>query len=173
MKRILALDPGGMTGWACADIALAPLSVEFTQGMLGPERHHLQLFNLLGHLQVQDFTIVTESFEYRNDSRPGLELVSREYIGVTELFVQERMRNGRPLVYQTASQGKIRSQGKDQGALVKMSNLKKLNLWFLGSGGERHMVDATGHLLYYMLTTKNVIPPELRMRLLRDGGWGR
>jgi hypothetical protein len=181
MKRIVAFDPGGTTGWAYADIRQSttiehnradPVSndwiVTFTQGMIGPHRHHLELYNFLELIATDDFTIVCESFEYRNDSRPGLVLDSKEYIGVIELFHQQRS-IPRAIKYQTASMGKIRSKGHEAGALVKMSNLKQLGLWSLGDHGERHMIDATGHLLSYMLNEKNAIPTPLRMDLLRRG----
>lgn len=136
---ILALDPGGTTGWAFARWerdASTFEEVQWNMGHLGPEEHHLELYNFLGMQHTQHYTIVTERFEYRNTSRPGLNLMSREYIGVTKMFVAEREI---PIVEQNASQAK---------GFVKDPRIKDLGLWY---AGHKHAMDAVRHLIYYIV----------------------
>jgi hypothetical protein len=103
--------------------------------------HHEDLYDLLQLQETdQDFTVVCESFEYRNKSRPGLVLDSVEYIGIVKLWQQQ---TGRPVVFQTAHQG-----GKDKGNPVTADVLKKLGLYF---PGWPHAMDASAHLVNYLL----------------------
>ena len=171
MKTILALDPGTTTGWALAQIPHdINEPVAWRQGWLGPEEHHAKLWALLELVETdQDFTIVTEKFDYRNDSREGLVLDSREYIGVVKLFGQQR---NHPVVLQPASVGKIRKGTTENTAFVKRRNLEALNLWSLGPKSAHHMVDATGHALFYMLGRGvPTIDAERRKQILSAGGW--
>lgn len=136
MRRIVALDPGGTTGWATYDDFNGADS--FSLGQLEGDDHHLQLYDFLGHMQVQNFVVVCESFEFRqNRQRDNINLMSREYIGVTKLFAQERM--GRPVVFQTAAMAK---------GFVTDEKLKAMGLWWRG---KRHGMDAMRHLIYYMV----------------------
>lgn len=160
LKTIIALDPGGTTGWAYwrAEVLQDPTTEEYEFykeswdcGQLGPSEHHLDLYNFLGGQETEDYTIVSESFEYRNKSRPGLDLSSKEYIGVAKVFCQER---GIPYYEQTASMGK---------GFVKDANIKRLGLW---SSGWKHAMDAYRHLLYYMINTDRITP---RLELLKKG----
>ena len=89
---VVALDPGGRTGWA---IYRGKVKT-FNGGQFNQieEGHHLELWEFLEELRLEDTTeemiIVIESFEFRNDltteGREGLELISREYIGIARLF---------------------------------------------------------------------------------------
>lgn len=161
---ILALDPGGTTGWARmqANALLIPAfsektefyDVEWTRGQLGPHPHHTELMTLLELSHTEEYRIVCESFEYRNRSRPGLVLDSVEYIGVTKLFVADRKSEHIPLAMQTAAMGK---------GFVKDENIKKLGLWF---PSQKHAMDATRHLLYYMINTADIMKQYLLTR-----GW--
>jgi hypothetical protein len=85
---------------------------------------------------------VCESFEYRNQSRAGLELISKEYIGIVNLFVQQRNIVAN-VHYQTASQGKITKK-----SFIQKSNLQTAGLW---SSGDGHAMDAYGHMLTWMI----------------------
>ena len=158
-SRIVALDPGGTTGWSTITINDDDV-LSFNHGMLQRQQHHQQLYKLLEDLQVgvNDYEIVCESFEYRNASRPGLELVSVEYIGVMKLFCQER---NIQFHMQSASQGKVRDKPT---AFVKSENLKRLGLW---SPSQVHAMDAYGHLLYYLINSK--VYPEIALELLNKG----
>lgn len=158
--RIIGLDPGGTTGWAtytagrldarhALSISTVPIYEYYNEawacGQLGPQEHHNELDSLLGLQQVEETIIVCEAFDYRNQSKPGLELISREYIGVMKRFCQER----KVLYYlQTASQGKIRKEK----SFVRKENLEKLGLWVSGGASTwNHAMDAYGHILYYMI----------------------
>jgi len=164
---IVALDPGGTTGWASlnADAVMVDeyneiANTEWRCGQLGPDKHHKELAVLLEMNHTAHYTIVCESFEYRNQSRPGLELVSKEYIGVAEYIQQDR--NIAPVVYQGAAQGKV---GKK--SFVKKVNLERLGLW---SPGYPHAMDGYGHLLYYIIHSK--LPEFLDLRhALLEKGW--
>ena len=163
IKRIAAFDPGGTTGWAYVDIDVETQETTFHCGMLQAKEHHKELFDFLGHLDVQDFTVVSESFEYRNASRAGLVLSSVEYIGVIKHFCQERKV---PVVFQMAAQGKIRDK---PNAFVKPDNLKRLGLYH---PSQVHAMDAYGHLLYYIIHTlshRESGYDELRLKLLARG----
>lgn len=176
--RILALDPGGTTGWAYVDIipfvqnyievngveeikSKLPVleDLKFHYGQFNEKNHHDDLYRLLHKLYEPHYTVVSESFEYRNASRPGLELISVEYIGVAKLFCE---RQKVPLILQTASMGKVRD--KDT-AFIKPSNLKKLGLW---SSGQGHAMDALGHLLYYMIHNAHLYRNELLTKGWKD-----
>jgi hypothetical protein len=142
VKRIVALDPGGTTGWAYwqdQPNPQNPSQPNFMVGQLGPQEHHQGLYQWLEHLHVSDFTVVCESFEFRQQdvgTRMGINLMSREYIGVTKLFGQER---NAPVVFQTAALGK---------GFVTDEKLKVMGLWWPGM---KHAMDAMRHLIYYMV----------------------
>jgi hypothetical protein len=79
---------------------------------------------------------VTESFEFRQGKqRAGIELVSREYIGVVQLWCDN---NEQILHQQTAALGK---------GFVNDPKLKALNLW----SSSKHSRDATRHAIFYMV----------------------
>jgi hypothetical protein len=131
--KVIALDPGGTTGWATYD------GNEYKCGQLGPEEHHQQLYGLLEFMETDpDFIVVTESFQYRQGKwRPNVSLMSREYIGVTKLFCANNVHD---YVEQTAAQAK---------ALVTDDKVKAMGLWHTGWP---HAMDATRHLLFYLVT---------------------
>lgn len=153
---VLALDPGGTTGWATYQAemmipveARGPNECEWYDekwncGLLEGQAHHDELFALLELSQTAEFHIVCESFEYRNQSRAGLELISKEYIGVVNLFAQER-RIEKNIHYQTASQGKI-----TKNSFIQKHNLQTAGLWS-PVHEDRHAMDGYGHLLYWLI----------------------
>ena len=158
--RIIALDPGGTTGWALADIEEGG-HIEFKHDMLERMNHHKELHDTLESFEPD--IIVCESFEYRNANRPGLELISVEYIGVMKLFAET---SGTPYVMQKAAQGKIRDKPT---AFVKPDNLKRLSLYH---PNQVHAMDAYGHLLYYIINKPGDVDIILRQasaRLLTKG----
>lgn len=161
---VLALDPGGDTGWAAYQaellIAHAPYEIynekPILQGQMGPDPHHLELYNFLGQMHTTNFFIVCESFEYRQDQRPNVVLVSKEYIGVVRLFCQERnatlpdeLRVHH--VPQTAATGKGFWYPKVPGKKASWdgSKLKAVGLYQPTTNG-RHINDATAHLLQFL-----------------------
>ena len=128
MMNILAFDPGGTTGWVLySDDTIVGGQLE--------GQHHLDLFNLLNDYDPD--IIVYETFEYRNKSRAGLVLDSREYIGVIKLYNQ--IWSGTKLVAQTPAQAK---------GFVTDDKLKKMKLYYPGMP---HMCDAMRHLVYYIV----------------------
>jgi hypothetical protein len=157
--RVIALDPGGSTGWATYSAftmqsSTGPTGMEYydekwTCGTLGPEEHHSDLYGLLEHMHVRDYTVVCESFEFRqNDgNRMGIELISREYIGVAKLFAQERKV---PIKMQTAALAKKFVPQKGPEANKK---LKAMGLYIPGKA-HVHEMDAYRHLIYYLVNSK-------------------
>lgn len=155
----VGLDPGGTTGWASyqanvlTNVPTHPRGwwreEKWNCGQLDPPAHHNQLYTLLELRHTAEFHIVCESFEYRNESRAGLELVSKEYIGVVNLFVQQRglhLPNDYPKVhYQTAALGKVSNK-----SFIQKRHLQTLGLWSPGHEN-RHAMDAYGHLLYWLI----------------------
>lgn len=155
VARIIALDPGGTTGWATLTIDLKKRTHEFKSGHLGPQKHHNSLMVLLENQHVRDTYVVSESFEFRQRARDNLVLVSLEYIGVTKLFCETR---DVPLFMQTAAMGK---------GFAKDVHIKKLGLW---TPGYKHAMDAMRHLLYFALNNKRApVDFELRKALLTQG----
>lgn len=154
MERIIALDPGGTTGWAMWTkmYNYVPGSGQylgeddkFSWGQLGPHEHHEELFALLEHMHVQEYTIVCESFEFRQyRQRENINLMSREYIGVVKLFRQQRseIASFSPVVFQTAGQAK---------GFVSDEKLKAIDLY---PSGQKHARDALRHLIYYMVNKR-------------------
>lgn len=147
---ILALDPGGTTGWATYQAEHSTVPGEFTWsdekwncGQLEGNNHHDALYTLLELSHTAEFHIVCESFEYRNQSRTGVVLISKEYIGVVNLFAQQRNIVGN-VHYQTAAQGKVTGN-----SFIKKHNLQAAGLWSPGFG---HAMDAYAHMLYWMIS---------------------
>src|SRR3954470_11009411 len=113
MKRIIAIDPGGTTGWAVW--TRSGLGDEWNCGQIASEDHHNQLDVLLGHMHLSDYSIVCEGFNHYRDMNQ-VQLISLEYIGVVKRFAQER---SLPVNMQQSQQGKV-------GGFVKKENLKAL-----------------------------------------------
>jgi len=138
MKRVVALDPGGTTGWASLTVVGGEDMWE--EGQIGPDAHHFELWDFLKEESVlhHDMTIVCESFEFRqNKQRNNINLMSREYIGVIRLF---GVLFDIPVVFQTAGTGK---------GFVSDDKLKVMGLY---KPGQRHSNDAKRHLIYYVVT---------------------
>lgn len=151
---ILALDPGGTTGWAKCTLEEVPDSIDaagnlhvkrrgvFSWGQMGPHSHHLELQALLetAMSETQELHLVTESFQFRqfDGNRTGVVLVSVEYIGVARLFALQHP--DRVLfTQQTPAEAK---------GFVTDVKIKKLDLW---TPGLPHAMDAMRHLIYYQV----------------------
>lgn len=144
--RVLAFDPGGTTGWAMATLIHEDAkSFVYHSGQIGPEEHHLRLYNFMtnGWSPVPS-ELVCESFEYRNMSRKGLELVSKEYIGIIKFFSEQ---TATPLTFHTASAAKT---------FVPDDKIKALDLW---TPGQPHAMDSMRHLLRYLVIGKGIREP--------------
>lgn len=130
--KAIALDPGVTTGYALGIIEPdKPMMV-----IGGQEKwNHVDLYRFL-----KDNTpsvIISERFEYRNRARAGLELFSRELIGVTNLYAQIFMEPPHELVMQMPSV---------IGGYFTDARLKKDNLW---KPDRPHNMDALRHLLHW------------------------
>lgn len=146
-EAVVALDPGGTTGWA----AWEP-DEGFSHGQIGPDEHHELLYQLLGRFYVghDKVMIACESFDFRkfDGNRAGINLISREYIGVTKLFAKQF--KGVSVHLQSPGEGK---------GFVNDEKLKALNLWV---PGQKHARDAYRHLIYFLVNKKhmyNLIKP--------------
>lgn len=157
--KIIALDPGGTTGWATYDDRVPEGVSKFNMGQIGPDEHHQELDVLLGQQSADDYYVVCESFEYRKGLRDNLVLVSCEYIGVTKLFC---VRTSVPLKLQTAAVGKGFFWPADR---KKGRTDRLLQLGFNPTYETRHQHDALRHLLQYMMD--NNIQKERILRLLK------
>lgn len=163
--RVLALDPGGTTGWksGCAgkEDPTKFSNFHFKGGQIGPNDHHLELEELLtqhlrySHEENVPFSVVCESFEFRqhidkDQAKTKVELISKEYIGVVRLFC---IKNGLTAFFQSASDAKHMVPDKGPEANVK---LKQLDLYETSS---QHENDAARHLLRHMVVTKHIHSP--------------
>lgn len=141
---VLAFDPGGTTGWARykADKIVSPDGVaeyfneKWEFGHLEGD-HHSKLVFLIEFSRTEIFHLVTESFEFRQGTtrRTGLDLSSKEYIGVMKHWCQE---NDVKLNQQTAALAKV---------FVTDKKLKAMDLW----SKNKHSRDAARHLIFYMV----------------------
>lgn len=138
---LLALDPGGTTGYTLRR------GEKWVGGQLGPGNHHRDLWDLL-HALKQPSSIICERFDYeiRRDAKntydvPGIELVSRNYIGVVELFCELT---------------KVKLYMSPRSVLgvewVKDTALKKMGLYV---PGKPHQNDSARHLIYHMVQIRN------------------
>lgn len=144
---VLALDPGKTTGWAGAWLNEGDICIKAGQADYSPA----QLWALLSSIRPDH--LVCESFEYRNKARPGLELFSRNLMGVCELW-------------QDVSHCHYRTQSPSEAmAFFSDPRLKKGGHYTVG---QDHARDATRHLLYYLTFKKgsqlwnssfSVLPP--------------
>lgn len=151
--KIIAFDPGGTTGWAGHRVRPRdhPMS-EWAGGQFSPDDdvhpvvnpaaehcgHHKHLFEWLHKMKPN--VVVCERFVYeirRNQGvdMPGVVLISRDYIGVIELYCKMTLT---PLFMRTRNALHLWDDEK----------LKKLGLY---TAGARHRNDATRHLLDYIV----------------------
>jgi hypothetical protein len=160
--RILAVDPGGTSG--CASAQWEPTSLDeqlisveqitFKRFSFGPEPHHVELWT---HLINEYYSeIVWESFEFRqhyftdDDGKPiakmKVELISREYIGILQLFCE---------LFKVPSHHRTASSAK---RFIDDEKIKQLGLWIPGET-HKHEMDGTRHLLRYMTIVKKIQQP--------------
>jgi hypothetical protein len=140
---MLAVDPGGTTGWAVFDLMfygkeplwLPEFSSHFTRsGQLGPDDHHNALDTILEE-EMPDL-VVCERFEHRNNEFS--ELTSVEYIGVVKQWCQQHKRK---LVLQGASQALPWADNK---------KMRCLGVLVTPVQAHRHDNDARRHIVYML-----------------------
>jgi hypothetical protein len=155
IPSILALDPGGTTGW-CWYKQGPPEQLQ--RGQISEAEHHLRLEKLLEEVATATgrnrLVIVCERFEFRQDDRDRdkIDYIAGEYVGVVKRFWQQHQRQGViDLVMQSAAQ--VKGRGKHRTSKTFWgddSRLRKLGLWI---PGQPHAMDATRHYLYYRTFT--------------------
>lgn len=123
---ILALDPGGTTGWK----AFNHEDTTMHGGFLGPLPHHVELWGFLD--STAPSVVICESFQH--SEKTGLKLISAEYIGIVKLWCKL---NDIPYVPQTSSEGK---------GFWTDDKLRRVGLYVVN----KHIRDATRHLLHYL-----------------------
>lgn len=130
--RIIALDPGITTGYAIGDI-----SEDGEMLVLTGENRWSQL-ELWGFFEDNEpDIIICESFEFRRKARAGLELYSRELIGVASLYAQMHM----PPPCEITMQGPLKSSD------TTFFNDNRLKIDRIFKEGKGHANDAARHLL--------------------------
>jgi hypothetical protein len=160
-ESIMSFDPGGTTGYTIRNLARRGRSLSsgtsydyngvWRGGQLGPRTHHRELWQLL--TREDPDRIVCEDFVYRivknqGVAQPGIQLVSREYIGVIKLYCAL---TNKPLHMQPSSVISLAWTADDA--------LRKLGIYM---PGEQHRNDATRHLLYFAVETlgrKDILLP--------------
>lgn len=158
----LSLDPGGTTGWA----SFQPSTGLFEWGKLvydtdRTEGHHLALWYLLKTWRDADpdgyLTIICEKFNYqRRDVTKGiqLELISRNYIGIVELFCKMHRKDTYLFMHELGF----------KTFWLKNDKIKQIGMW----PTSQHERDALSHLLYHLTFTLK--PPDERwLRQLHPG----
>lgn len=138
---VLALDPGGTTGYAWGNIEAGLMTVS-----TGQDRWSVS--DLWFHLHsTSPDIIVMETFMYRNRARKGLELISVELIGVIHLYAELRNvdaessdSNIHPVEVFDQSPGAVLNQYYDR------KKLEKSGLWHQAMP---HANDAATHLLHW------------------------
>lgn len=143
---IMAIDPGQRTGIAVYEFDSQHHFWEWFE--LGPEPHNLQLFNLIKGYDPS--VIICEDFTYRHHLDNAV-LVSRDYIGVINLYVQ--MMEGVTIDKCSPCEVVFQSAATGIGGFWKpKEKLQKLDL-YIAPGGRQHQADATRHLLQYLTFT--------------------
>lgn len=129
---IISLDPGGTTG-----VAFVREDGGINHLQIGPDKHHLTLWVLL--VEHSPRVLVCERFNYQRrklEKGVSLELISREYQGIAELYCQ--MYPQCELILQNASEAK------------DFCDDRKMEAWGLDlPHKERHAKDAYRHMIYY------------------------
>lgn len=133
---ILALDPGGTTGYAIGEATDDTGQGEGIFRYIKSGEAKLTGADLWGMLDsISPTYLVAETFEFRQNTRDNVELISRDLLGVSEMWATLRNAN-----YRTQSPAEGKSFFTD----------KKLRTLGMYSPGRVHARDATRHLLYFM-----------------------
>lgn len=136
------------TSWYGGDTVETPTIADFNYTVydMGPMKHHRTLWDYIAAFQPD--TIICESFEFRqNYGRDKVELISREYIGVVDLYCQ--MTKTR-LVMQSASQGKH---------FMPNDKLETMGILVTPAHANRHKNDALRHLVRYQIVNMGIRSP--------------
>jgi hypothetical protein len=163
--KVLALDPGGTTGWAIFDISVddegspvwrKAIRDHFRAGEMGSNReHHKALWSFL--IKEHPDLIICERFDNRNNE--FAKIVSREYIGIVKLFC---------LLFHSD----LVMQGSDVMVFTDDDKLTKLGIKVTPRSKWEHANDALRHLVRHLCvnglknltTVKFVLLEALRTR---------
>lgn len=84
LYTVIAVDPGVTTGYAIGELDEPD---GFMRVVTGQERmDHKRFWEFLNYYKPD--MLICERFEFRNKARTGLELFSRELIGIAHLYIQ-------------------------------------------------------------------------------------
>jgi hypothetical protein len=149
--RILGLDPGGSTGWCFFGYQESDPEKWTWSGDTITLKHHHSLLRALIQRYMPDY-IVCEDFQFRQkagteDYRKGLELISREYIGIARLAAQDM---DAKFILQPSSM-------KDTN-LTRDENLEKLGILRTPLHPNRHYHDACRHTVNYIIQKRRFQP---------------
>jgi len=167
---IFAADPGGTTGCATAqwepsspdDTLTSVDQIKFRQWHIDDKPHHVQLWSTLSANPYTHY--VWETFEFRQhiyfdeDGKPRpakhkVELISKEYIGVMELYCA--LNNAKHYTLNSSAAMHFITDQK----------IEQVGLWLSGMG---HAMDATRHLLRYMFVVMKIQTPFVDIWLADD-----
>lgn len=149
--KILGLDPGGSTGWCFfAYQESVPDKWTWAGDTITTPDHH-QLIRALLQRYLPDI-IVCEDFQFRQQAgkenyRKGLELISRDYIGIVKLIAHDL--DARLIMQQPST--------KDAN-IVRDENLKRLGIWREPAHPNRHYHDACRHTASYIIQKRRYQP---------------
>lgn len=144
-KIAIGLDPGVTTGYAIGGIEDGKMTV-----VTGQYRwDHIGLWQFL--LNGKPDFVICERFEFRQgnvkDYRKGLELFSRELIGVVNLYQQlETMRENREVILYMQNPMKQPTKGRQTNTHFTNEVLKRSAIY---KPGNEHANDAARHLLHW------------------------
>lgn len=131
--RILAIDPGVVTGFSVTPREGHPHVWQTNFGELSPSSPHLSLHATL--VKVMPDVIVCERFDFRQNKR-GVDYTPLEYIGVVHLYCQS---TDTPLHF----------QGQDVKSKKSFWDEKKLRFLGLYEPALEHAMDALKHRLHF------------------------
>lgn len=146
--RIMAIDPGGTTGWVCHEIeeGRPEIPLDVYGGQLGPYEHHYELDELLS--KISPDIVVCEQFTYRIKKTkagvavPGINLTSKEYIGVVKLWVKKEIQP-HPSLFLPMPAAAVGPKAWWSNDRLKVMGAYTVN--------EPHRNDATRHLLTHII----------------------
>jgi hypothetical protein len=143
--RVVGIDPGGTTGTAM----FSSTSLRWYRSQLEGE-HHSELWAYLE--KVKPHVLVCESWQ--NRGKDAADITAPQYIGICKLYASSS--DLTKFVSQSPATGKgFWNDGK----------LKRVGLYMPGN---RHAMDATRHVLYFL--TQNNLLPDIYLRSLRERG---
>ena len=144
--KVIAIDPGGTTGWAKGLIREGRMGVTAGQD----EWNHIQIYNALD-LYKPDI-IVCERFDFRKrgvKQQEAANLISREYIGVIHFYVQTQNLKLHSTPQSSYERVSLFMQMPSEGVGGYWKEDSKLKEDGVFNIGKPHANDATRHLLQW------------------------